>query len=257
VQLAEAHGLISSRHQVEVPFAEAEALLGMGERARARLERVLEETRAHGTRGLFLGVIHEAGARLALLTRDAERFAHHYAACAQHLKYGKSPALTARLDRLIDQARDAAIAPARDTGTLELSATLVAQQMSSCQGDERGARALKLLMTATGASAGHLFKVGEEGLTKLASFSAVPSPPYLQDFLLRYLQSAEVVNDQTVDVSLYTSIDEANLTLEPVLLSTTRDEERVVAGVAALSFAGGRRWPAPQLLETIAEQLLL
>lgn len=256
VQRAEEQGLISSRHQVEVVLADAEALLGLSERASARVERMLEETRVHGIRGLYLGVLHEAGARHALLTRDAERFAHHYAACARYLKYGKSPALTARLDRLLDQARGASIAPARDTGTLELNPLLVEAQMASCGPDERGARALKLLMAATGASAGHLFMAGTDGLTPLASFSAMPAPPYLEDYLLRYLQSAEVVNDQTVDVSCHTSISEANLTLEPVLLSTTRNDERVVAGVAALSFAGGRRWPDPKLLETIAQQLL-
>jgi hypothetical protein len=101
-----------------------------------------------------------------------------------------------------------------------------------------------------------LFKVGESGLTQLASCSALPAPPYLHDFLLRYLQSSEVVNDQTVDVSYHTSVVEAEVPLEPLLLSATRRGERIIVAVAALNFSGARRWPDPKLLESISDHLL-
>jgi serine/threonine-protein kinase len=257
VDLAEDQDLHVTLHQVELPLADAEAALGMYGEARARVERMIEQSLLAGHGGVPVGVMYEAGARHAVLARDGEAFRHYYAGCTQHLKYGRSAAITARLDRLNDQARSVGIAPAREggDGRQELNTGLVISQMSRCNPDERGAQALKLLMTATGASAGHLFKVNDGGLKQLASFSALPAPPYLCDFLLRYLQSAEVVNDQTVDVTYHTSLIEPDRTIEPVLLSATRDAERMVVGVAALSFAGGRRWPDPKLLETIAEQL--
>ncbi len=255
LRMAEQERLIALRHWVEVPLADAEALLGMFERARAHVDRMLAEALERGFGGLPLGILYEAGARQALLARDKERFAHDYAACAQHFKYGRNPALTARLDRLMDQARNVSIAPAPDTGASELNTGLVLARLTRALPEERGAEALKLLMSATGAAEGHLFKVGEGGLTQLASFSPLPAPPYLQDFLLRYLQSSEVVNDQTVDVSYHTSLIEAEVPLEPLALSVTRRGERTVVAVAALNFSGARRWPDPKLLESISEHL--
>jgi hypothetical protein len=256
IRLAEQERLISPRHWLEVPLADAEALLGLFERARARIDRMLEESLARDFRGLHLGVIYEASARQALLARDAERFARDYAACAQHLNYGRNPALTARLDRLMDQARNVSIAPARDSTSSEVNTGLVLARLTRALPEERGSEALKLLMSATGASEGHLFKVGESGLTQLASYSMLPAPPYLHDFLLRYLQSSEVVNDQTVDVSYHTSVVEAEVPLEPLLLSATRRGERIIVAVAALNFSGARRWPDPKLLESISDHLL-
>jgi tetratricopeptide (TPR) repeat protein len=255
LRLAEQHDLGVICQPIELALADAQGELGQLELAKERIERILQEALAVGLGGLHLGAIYEAAARHALRARDAERFAHHYAACKRLLKYGQTPALTARLDRLLDQARNLSISPADQADGIELSPALIVELMSQCQAEARGAQALNLLAAATGAVSGHLYKVCDEGLRLLASSSPTPAPPYLVEFLLRYLLSAEVVSDQTVDVSHHASLVDGDRTLEIVVLSTTHAEQRIVAGIAALSFSNSRRWPAPELLESIAAEL--
>jgi len=244
-------------HNVELAMADAEAALGRFEAARARIEQVLAATLALGVRGIHLGVVYETAARHAVMARDREAFTRYYEACAQLLRHGGGPAITARLDRLLDQARGASMVPGKTTHEQagELTSEDVIAQLSACAPSARDAKALDLMMIATGATSGHLYRLRAGRLVPAAACSPVPPPAHLEDFLARYLESVDVLNDQTVDSACPTSLSGPDWVIEPVLLAASRQAERAIVGVVALCFSAGRRWPSPKVIEAIAAQL--
>jgi len=60
-----------------------------------------------GAKGLRAGLAYEACARVALITNDPDGFRAHLRACAQHYLVRKNPALCARYDRIVRDARAA------------------------------------------------------------------------------------------------------------------------------------------------------
>jgi serine/threonine protein kinase len=246
-----------SLQAIQLALADAEAALGRFEDARTRVDALVAAALAARVRGLHLGILYEAGARHAVLAQDGPAFAHYYRACAEQLRRGRHPALTARLDRLLDQAGSGSLAPVARAEAAQNGVTIdgVIAQLAACSSEERGAEALKLLMTATGATAGHLYKVHAGQLDAVASYPNLPASPHLQDFLLRYLEGAQVMNEQTADISSHPTGIESECVIETLLLTVPQGCARTIVGVVALSFAAGRRRLDPALVETIAEQL--
>jgi hypothetical protein len=232
-------------------------LLGHHTRALGRVERIIDEALDVGMRGLLIGTLYEAGARCALSARDSAAFDRYYAAALEHLPDGRYAGVTARMARLLDAAKRASIAPAYPSKlpAEAVSPGSVKAKLAACEPDQKSARALELVMAATGASEGHLYDVVENGLVLRASSQSTPPPSHLSDFLARFLASAEQLRDQTVDLTYETSVLDPECALEPVPLSVEREGQRTVVAVAALTFALGRRWPNPELLDAIAAEL--
>jgi Protein kinase domain/AAA ATPase domain len=257
VRCARDAGLQLTLHAVELALADSEAALGMFEAARARVEELTARALAASVRGVQLGIIYEAGARHAVLARDRAAFAHYHKAAAETLGHARHPAFSARLEQLADQARSASITPGEDAdaGSSPLQLRDMLGQLTSCPSEERAAEALKLLMNATGAAAGHLYMAHEGRLELVASSATRPPPADLGAFLSNYMESAAVTDDRTLDIAFPTSLVERDCVTEPLLLCATRESGRTIVGVVALSFAGARHWPDPSLIETIAERL--
>jgi hypothetical protein len=253
----EKYELASSSHRIEIPLADAECLLGHHARATARVERMIDEALDVGMRGLLLGILYETGARCALSARDSAAFDRYYAAALQHLPEGRYAGITARMNRLLDAARRASMAPTYPSKLPAdaLSPGTVKAKLAACEPDQKSARALELVMAATGASEGHLYHVVANGLVLCASSQSSPPPSHLSDFLQRFLASDELQRDQTVDLTYATSVLDPESALEPVPLLVEREGERTVVAIAALTFALGRRWPNPELLDAIANEL--
>jgi hypothetical protein len=256
VQGSREHELVIAGHRLELALAIAESALGEHEQASARLARVSGEIDAAGFRGLHRGAALEVGARLALARKDAASYERYYAECSQELGMGAYPAIAARLQRLQDRAEQlglSALPPG--VAQRQLSEEEVRRELAQCGAHERPGLALTLALRATGAESGYLYLLTDSGLQLGASASPLPPPAQLAEVLAHYVASAEVLSDQTVDITCHTSFGEADAALEPLLLRSRLAGERAPVAVLALRFPGGRRWPAPQLMDCIGAGL--
>lgn len=104
-------GLVGMCDFIEAPLALVEEQLGCHEQARVRLDAVVESREGGGFQGATLGWAYEARARLALLQRDEVTFEKYAMLCRQqYRKTGGNPALAAKYERLMQEARSAGAA---------------------------------------------------------------------------------------------------------------------------------------------------
>jgi hypothetical protein len=105
---AEQVRLVGMKDFIEAPLALVEERLGQHEQARARLDAVIVSREAGGFEGATLGWAYEARARLALLQGDEVTFEKYGMLCRlQYRKTGGNPALAAKYERLMQEARHA------------------------------------------------------------------------------------------------------------------------------------------------------
>jgi hypothetical protein len=124
---AERAGLEGMRDFIEAPLALAEEKLGRREQARARMDRVVASREDGGFEGASLGWAYEMRARLAVWQRDEVSFEKYGILCRQqYRKTGGNPALAAKYESLVQEARSAG-APV----TAELAAALTRSTSAS------------------------------------------------------------------------------------------------------------------------------
>jgi len=105
---AERVDLVGMKDFIEAPLALVEDKLGRHEQARARLEGVIVSREQGGFEGATLGWAYEARARLAIWQRDEPAFEKYGMLCRQqYRKTGGNPALAAKYERLMQEARHA------------------------------------------------------------------------------------------------------------------------------------------------------
>lgn len=163
----------------EVFLARAEARLGMHEAARARAERYRDMYLASGVRGVLVGATYEGVARVALWTGDVALFRSSAELCAAEYRCGYNPALTARYERLIreakahqvsitDEVAQAAAFPERDPVSELVEA--FSTHLSTClDAGDRLRTVLALAVERSGATGGLLYVARSEGLRRVAS----------------------------------------------------------------------------------------
>lgn len=255
VELCEKHGLRVARHRMELMLALAESDLGEHTSAVERLDRIIADVDQRGFRGLHRGAAYECRARVALAMRDAAAWQFYFAKCAEDLRFGNYPGITARLQRIQEKAQELGLVSDADpSDARHLTREQVATELSGCPREERPRRALDLMLQATGAESGYLYLVTQTGLVLGAQRGATPPPAHLPE-VLRHYASAEAQTEQTVDVTCPASFGANESTLEPLLVRAAQGVEQNAVAVLALRFPHGRRWPAPQLMEAIGDQL--
>jgi hypothetical protein len=89
----------------EIALAMAEAHDARLVQAVVRIERALASAVCEGRQGLGLGMLHEAMARLALLSDDEARFATHVRLMGDCYQRLRRPGLLARYERLVHTSR--------------------------------------------------------------------------------------------------------------------------------------------------------
>lgn len=105
---AERVGLVEMKDFIEAPLGLVEEKLGRPAQARARLDAVIESRETGGFVGVPIGWAYEARARLALWQRDEATFEKFGLLCRQqYRKTGGNPALAAKYERLMQEARQA------------------------------------------------------------------------------------------------------------------------------------------------------
>jgi tetratricopeptide (TPR) repeat protein len=250
--------------------AEAESKLQRFDAAMTRVSAVIAEQLALGVTGLHLGRCYELAARIALSSGDANGFARYAALTAEQYRPGKSSVLGALYERLMDEARQAGMAPsspretlppdARDTSNLRDRATTV---IAGCNDrEERVRRALDLLCEGDPPSRGHLFLTTEGGI-ELAASNMVPEGITELLAFARGRIAMETTSVNTVTAAFevqstgYTWRSAEGAAYDAVLLAAPLSDGLRLAGVAMLVHDECRaREGFGDLAEAVARALL-
>jgi hypothetical protein len=277
--------LASLDRWVQQAYAQALGRAGRHAEALALCESAIATSEKLGCQGVSLATMYEARARIAIAMDDEPAFQRAVDRCATEYKKGKSPALTAKLARLLDEARKLEVLVTEPPpGAQELidqtqSATelhTVQSLMQECKSDaDRGRCALSLLLNGSTSHAAHIYGVREGGLTYLASLPDAEQDPdmhrWLEACLRAELDACEITETATVAGGSGEHPEESgpgrftNLrgqTYEPIFLEQreitddSKGRTLIVAVVALHVPYGLRTVPSKDMLGQIAEQLL-
>ena len=149
------------------------------------LEQALQMSDEWGQQGLALGLGFETRARLAILMRDTPSFEQYFERCDKAYEVAQNPMLSARLARLLEEARETGVAPsaaivANVEHTLadhpETEYETIHSRIAECvDAPDRGRCALTLLLQATLSTTGYLYVLDAAQLPQL--MAALPDPP--------------------------------------------------------------------------------
>jgi serine/threonine protein kinase len=273
---AENEALEYSCNYIRAALALVEAECGAIDEAVALSETVVTDWKSAGVTGINLGFAYETRARVALLMEDDEAFVIYAKRCAEQYRGRDNPALTAKYDNLLQEARKAGV----DTRSLEdhdaakvqiendqMAYLNVRQRLNACvTSGDRAKEALAVLQQTTGAKEGYLFGLGEAGLVILYSDCGHPVPNTLLTLAQTYLEAEiEDTREATVTAADLNAAEgkSVNFVLDdgavfdPVVLYGKEQNRLVVTGLAALSkgIHDGRALD-PEIVRAISETLL-
>jgi serine/threonine protein kinase/tetratricopeptide (TPR) repeat protein len=236
---------------VEMPLALIEAKLGEEQTAEKLADRAIERYHRIGAKGVYLGLAYETRARVAVYLDDPKRFRKCAKLCAEQYRVGHNPALTAKYQKLTQDARHAYIGVSLETKrgselrgsssqTGELFATIQAHFARAKSHGELVDAALELITQRTGAKEGYLY-LFEAGALKLASHMGDQPPSVqalesLQEVLISYSEEpceSEMADTQT-EQSVWPDLISGQRAVEPVVLSAKVAGTRVPVGAVVL-----------------------
>jgi len=217
-------------------LALAEAKLGNVEQAAECIEATIEKARSEKVGGVPLGMLYETAARIAICSREVDRFTFYAKAVADIYGPGKNPALIAKYAQLMMEAERAQL-PGQwrvqnPLGTEFLgvqSATrmlqLIHTTMSECITLEQGyEKAIELLIRLTDATHGYIYSTIKEDLRLMAPKQGEPAPPQLDSELRDYLASWHARrNEQQLETQTLASRTLLRIGLTQRSGSVTRD----------------------------------
>jgi hypothetical protein len=244
---------------IELGLALAEAELGEQDKARARVDARLQELATLDMSGIYAGIYEEGAARVAVACGDAAAFQRHFQRCWEQYGSGAYPPLTARLEKLRTAARRRKLAGTVVEDSPQWSAKRVREELSSARSpEERAARALSVLISATHATGGHLYGISSADIVLLASQTA-PPPDSTVERELRDFLAAHSDDEQTlgVDEIAQRRSQGGSSGYIPMLLTSERGETESVAAIAALHIEGERSsYVASEITAAIGDELL-
>jgi hypothetical protein len=202
---------------LSLSLAYAETLISEYECGAARLERLISQREASGLLGLELAVLYAQRARIALYAADRDAFERFAALAAQASDRLRHAGFAARLQQLVNSARNAdqPVSPELARGaelTTAMTMTLlmpalgagVLQRLAAHAEPEQRARyALELLIHAGEAGGGYLFGTTASGLRLLASADVPSCDRVLED------SAAALIADANQDDQDETRIERA------------------------------------------------
>jgi hypothetical protein len=261
----------------------AEARLGDFAQGSQRLDELLAQQVAAGIVGINLGATHEARTRIAIWAGDREAIEKHGQLTAEAYAHGQGSPLGARYERLMSEARSRGVSvqPALTQfetsmfGTTSIAKTVPNAAMASLTlrtastQEERLGRALRLICDATGARAGQLHLIADNGLRVAAVLGDPQQTDAYGDLAQQCLDSAldedvgatQMLSD-AASVAASTSED-LSVLHQPMLqraivLTGERDEKPYHAAVVVLDGSARAATTREQheLLAVIASFLL-
>jgi hypothetical protein len=253
--------------QLQGSFALAEAAIGKGPEASARVRRAVEMSERLGCVGVTLVDQYAKEAKVALLVGDRPSFqaaAQRIEAICVKSESTSFAAKHAGLLRLAESPRGFAAVAAAPTA-LVLSgdghttmASGIRTELELCGGpDERARRALHVLTDWAAAGEAFLYLSRSDHLSFVASTSGKEPPPSLDATIANWLRTSseeEETETQLLDEEPSTDLD---TDFELVALVAQRGGESLLAGVGALKRGDSslRRLPT-SILNALGEGLL-
>ncbi|MDH5673208.1 MAG: protein kinase [Myxococcales bacterium] len=254
LKVAAEQGLGYVANFIRMPLARAYAAVGNAEMAHAHARAALESFQALGTRGLFMGLAHEAAAEVAFILGDEAAHAEHSEICGEYFTAAANPALLAKYHRLTRRSRkhdahEGRVSEEADEG--KLSASLLESVLQHCKGRaDRLQRGLELLVDAVGAKGAYLYTIIEGEPVLAAQTVSEPPPPDVEERSRRYLQeevadaSLTMAGDEEPSVSTGTWNTSMGMDGHPVLLSHYDAKNFIVSGLAVLLTDQGQPPPS-------------
>jgi hypothetical protein len=279
---AEAVGLQIMKDYIILPLALCEAELGDYATAQKRVDEMIAGRLAANVQGVALGWAYEARARIAAFMHDTAGFEHYAQLCAQQFRKSEGdPALAAKYERLMLEARtrgltlhtDVADALAAQTTFARTSSILFSPEagaalaaLSACtSAPDRAQHALTLLMTSAGAQHGELYLKAPSGVWPAASSRAGLSDEGMRTTFAHMIERAqqdgegedEEEHTSTLSFHVPAQDDLQPRLVWPLLLTSQREGNSVVVGVAALHFAAEQSVRMPfEIAAAIADILI-
>ncbi len=272
VEDAERVGLRIADLRIREALALVEAELGAYSNAIQLCDSMFERCEELGASGLLPGLSHETRARVALAMRDDETFQIHSEACAQHFRVGSNPALTARFEKLLGEARQSellepeAVEAVSSSTSMMTTASLVsevAQSFTDCHGpQERAEQALIVIARLLESPAGFLYVLKREGPVISARTGSRPLPAELDAMVRDYLSAEveQIAGETPIDEEVLTSMGDGDESAiftcgqgeryYPLLLNHPLGQRTVVTGLAVLLLAPDQKVVPPS--ETVA-----
>ena len=249
---------------LEVQHALALAGLGRTLDAANRLQELITEHEPF--RGpLTLGLLHEARARVALLHRDKDTFAHDLAQVERWYRPTCVSSLIAHIELLARQGEEVFDLP-RMHGSVSMtpsSLSTARSALSQCSDDRaRAELALDLILEEGGVAQGHLFLLGsDDELMLAASRSPTPPPRGLRleavELLVRFREDAGATRLETHGaVPTIVRRTNADGEFRTHLLWCVIDGEPALVGVVAMRASPDERSVGFHFLQTLADGLV-
>jgi tetratricopeptide (TPR) repeat protein len=236
----------------------------------------IRESLESGVSGFFLGLAYEARARVAIAMGDhaaAREFADR---CAHEAKRGRSQGLSAKYERLLQEAHSSGITLTNHLALLRATPDSIAahsartahDRLLECVDDrERTRIGLRLLLEACAAQSGFLFGLRDGRFTLLASSESTPPTQELFDLLDAHLRSLLAAEHRKTQQPITGSagsesqrlrfVDADGRRFEPLLIASRQHGDAVLGALAALCYTGDERSvPSRELLEAVAAALL-
>ncbi len=277
VEISEREELTPTGHVVHVATALALANAGAFPAAVRCADTAIEIARERNQRGICIGSMYEARARIAALMQDRDAFARYAELCANEYQRGRNPWLAAKLARLVDDGRAADLGaletlskPPADTAPSPQDsefATVHSRMLECVDLGERARCALTILLQSLDSFAGYLFGVNEAIPTLLAALPEDEMPDGLKRWFASFL-AQELETDLPPAAAAakqgsgrravqYRHVDPTGRSFEPLFLSKPEGPHQRLAAVLVFhSNRDTRRRPSRELQQEIAEQLL-
>jgi tetratricopeptide (TPR) repeat protein len=271
--LAEAElagGLGSSLIYLRQPLALVDAKLGRRDPAESAADAVIAELRRLGSEGLILAAAYEVRARVAIVFRDEPAFERNAALCAQQLRLGASRVLSAKYERLKQDAQRAELRLALELPELQgrtetLSVSYLTSLLDVCRtADDRDQQVLAVVLQHCGANEGFLYRLGEDGVELSAKMGERSPASELVETVRDYLEEETRADDMctaSLDPGSPQSLAPApnaagSGSTRMLLLSHATPEGHVVTGVVVALMQRDQRFLHPGAIIAQLSRLL-
>jgi hypothetical protein len=257
MQICQEHN-IGGYRRVAQAYAEALLVSNRASEAAALAESLIEAVCARGVRGLALGAVYELRARAALALRDENAFYAYCQRCATEYRTDLNPAVAARYQRLIRNARSfrndtqASFAPRCSAN--DVTARIRSRLVECEDAISRARCVLAILAENTLASEAYFYALRGAKPELVCALPEQPAPHGLQQSVEQWLQ-LELAPHESSGSQAERSVDAA--ALHGVVLCSAITGMTTIAGIAALRYRDAKpKPPDAALVEALANVLL-
>lgn len=247
--------------------ATAEARVGETVLAAERLDAVIEEARAAEAAGVVLGRLHEARARVALLSADRQTFHEHLGRTAHYFAATRDPMLVAAYARLQEEGIRSGAAssqpgpvdstPPSETNerTRDLRVVVREELAKATRPPERAQAALQIVLENMGVKSGYFFVSRHDGVILAAPLHGEEPPDGLDE------AAAQLARSDPNDVAAHHSRDlwvsARGVAFRLVALDAVVGGEKRVVAVLAMPTRDAVLNPASSLLLRAVSEALV